>query len=133
MVVLATPTPPTDYVRLALFVNGAAMIHWAPQVYAGKKIICWAEGPRAVEKKTPFDRMIWRICGMWVGFIGAMCMQVSYIMNFEKAPIIIRLANSFVFQCPGPPRHRRDTYSPQARTANRDHPLNRDAFEIPSC
>ena len=30
MVVLVTPTPSTSYVRLALLVNGFAMIAWAP-------------------------------------------------------------------------------------------------------
>ena len=59
MVVLAAPTPSFSYVRLALFVNGFAMIAWAKHVFAyGKEMIRRAEGPRAVEKKTPFDLMI---------------------------------------------------------------------------
>ena len=66
MVVLVTPTPSTSYVRLALLVNGFAMIAWAPVVAYGKEMIRRAEGPRAVEKKTSFDLMILRICGLWV-------------------------------------------------------------------
>ena len=73
MVVLVAPTPPTSYVRLALLVNGVAMMLWAPVVLYGKEMIRRAEGPRALEKKTPFDIMILRICGLWVLFAGAAC------------------------------------------------------------
>ena len=73
MVVLVTPTPSTSYVRLALLVNGCAMIAWSPVVAYGKEMIRRAEGPRALEKKTPFDIMILRICGLWVLFAGAAC------------------------------------------------------------
>ena len=74
MVVLVAPTPSTTYVRLALLVNGFAMIAWAPVVAYGKEMIRRAEGPRAVEKKTPFDLMILRICGLWVFFAGSACL-----------------------------------------------------------
>ena len=71
MVVLVAPTPSTEYVRIALLVNGVAMMLWAPVVLYGKEMIRRAEGPRAVEKKTPFDLMILRICGLWVFFAGS--------------------------------------------------------------
>ena len=77
MVVLVTPTPSTQYVRLALLVNGFAMIAWAPVVAYGKEMIRRAEGPRAVEKKTPFDLMILRICGLWVFFAGSACLACA--------------------------------------------------------
>ena len=77
MVVLATPTPSTEYVRLALLVNGFAMIAWAPVVAYGKEMIRRAEGPRAVEKKSPFDLMILRICGLWVFFAGGACLTCA--------------------------------------------------------
>ena len=77
MVVLVAPTPSTSYVRLALFVNGFAMIAWAPVVAYGKEMIRRAEGPRAVEKKTPFDLMILRICGLWVFFAGGACLACA--------------------------------------------------------
>ena len=77
MVVLVTPTPSTSYVRLALLVNGFAMIAWAPVVAYGKEMIRRAEGPRAVEKKTPFDLMILRICGLWVFFAGSACLACA--------------------------------------------------------
>ncbi len=77
MVVLVAPTPSTSYVRLALFVNGFAMIAWAPVVAYGKEMIRRAEGPRAVEKKTPFDLMILRICGLWVFFAGCACIACA--------------------------------------------------------
>ena len=74
MVVLVTPTPSTEYVRLALLVNGVAMIAWAPVVAYGKEMIRRAEGPRAVEKKTPFDMMVLRLCGLWLLFAGVACL-----------------------------------------------------------
>ena len=77
MVVLVAPTPSTSYVRLALLVNGFAMIAWAPVVAYGKEMIRRAEGPRAVEKKTPFDLMILRICGLWVLFAGCACIACA--------------------------------------------------------
>ena len=77
MVVLVTPTPSTSYVRLALLVNGFAMIAWAPVVAYGKEMIRRAEGPRAVEKKSPFDLMILRICGLWVFFAGSACLACA--------------------------------------------------------
>ena len=77
MVVLVAPTPSTEYVRLALLVNGCAMIAWAPVVAYGKEMIRRAEGPRAVEKKTPFDLMILRICGLWVFFAGSACLACA--------------------------------------------------------
>ena len=77
MVVLVAPTPSTGYVHLALLVNGCAMIAWAPVVAYGKEMIRRAEGPRAVEKKTPFDLMILRICGLWVLFAGCACIACA--------------------------------------------------------
>ena len=78
MVVLAAPTPPTEYVRLALLVNGVALFLWAPVVVYGKEMIRRAEGPRALEKKTPFDMMILRICGLWVAFAGVVCLVCAH-------------------------------------------------------
>ena len=77
MVVLVAPTPSTSYVRLALLVNGFAMIAWSPVVAYGKEMIRRAEGPRALEKKTPFDLMILRICGLWVFFAGSACLACA--------------------------------------------------------
>ena len=98
MVVLAAPTPPTMYVRYALLMNGLLMLIWAPRVIEGRGVIRWAEGPRAVEKKTPFDLMIWRICGIWVACVGATCLQVGYIMGSEKNPFFTKLANALAMQ-----------------------------------
>ena len=98
MVVLAAPTPPTMYVRYALLLNGVLMLTWAPRVIEGKGVIRWAEGPRAVEKKTPFDLMIWRICGIWVACVGATCLQVGYIMGSEKTPFFTKLAHALAMQ-----------------------------------
>ena len=98
MVVLAAPTPPTMYVRYALLLNGFLMFIWAPRVMEGKGVIRWAEGPRAVEKKTPFDLMIWRICGIWVACVGATCLQVGYMMGSEKAPFFTKLAHALAMQ-----------------------------------
>ena len=77
MVVLVAPTQSTQYVRLALLANGVAMILWAPVVAYGKEMIRRAEGPRALEKKTPFDLMILRICGLWVFFAGGACLACA--------------------------------------------------------
>ena len=98
MVVLAAPTPPTMYVRYALLMNGLLMLIWAPRVIEGRGVIRWAEGPRAVEKKTPFDLMIWRICGIWVACVGATCLQVGYIMGSEKTPFFTKLAHALAMQ-----------------------------------
>ena len=78
MVVLVAPKPSTSYVRLALLVNGFAMIAWSPVVAYGKEMIRRAEGPRALEKKTPFDLMILRICGLWVAFAGVACLVCAH-------------------------------------------------------
>ena len=80
MVVLVPPPAPAKFVnlvQLALLANGAAMIFWSPFVFRHTDIVRWAEGRQAVENKTPFDAMIWRICGLWVFFAGSVCLQFS--------------------------------------------------------
>ena len=92
MVVLAAPTPSTEYVRIALLVNGLAMLSWAPRVMEGRGVIRWAEGPRAVEKKTPFDLMIWRICGIWVACVGAtpgLCVGLAALGNITLGSFLL--------------------------------------------
>ena len=53
------------------------MIFWSFFVFRHTDIVRWAEGRQAVENKTPFDAMIWRICGLWVFFAGSVCLQFS--------------------------------------------------------
>ena len=85
MVVLAPPPAPAKFVnlvQLALLANGAAMIFWSFFVFKHTDIVRWAEGRQAVENKTPFDAMIWRICGLWVFFAGSVC------LNFSSTPVV---------------------------------------------
>ena len=85
MVVLVPPPAPAKFVnlvQLALLANGAAMIFWSFFVFRHTDIVRWAEGRQAVENKTPFDAMIWRICGLWVFFAGSVC------LNFSSTPVV---------------------------------------------
>ena len=64
--------------RLALAVNGAAMLAWSPFLFfKHRSIISAAEGRKAAAKKTPFDDMIWQITGLWVAFTGLTCLFVT--------------------------------------------------------
>ena len=85
MVVLVPPPAPAKFVnlvQLALLANGAAMIFWSFFVFRHTDLVRWAEGRQAVENKTPFDAMIWRICGLWVFFAGSVC------LNFSSTPVV---------------------------------------------
>lgn len=79
MVVLVPPPAPAtfDYVTIALCINGGAMLAWANHVFKHKAIIERIEGPRAMEKKTPLDAIIWKICAFWLACAGAMCILVA--------------------------------------------------------
>ena len=78
MVVLAPPPePPLEYVAAVLCINGGAMIAWARYVFKHKGIIEGIEGPRAIEKKTELDAMIWKILSFWMVCVGVMCILVA--------------------------------------------------------
>ena len=88
MVVLAPPPAPAafDYVSIALCINGGVMLAWAKHVFIHTGFIERIEGPRAIEKKTPLDAIIWKICAFWMSCVGAMC------ISFASSPYNSRVA-----------------------------------------
>ena len=66
-----------EYVAAVLCINGGAMIAWARYVFKHKGIIEGIEGPRAIEKKTELDAMIWKILSFWMVCVGVMCILVA--------------------------------------------------------
>ncbi|OLQ11988.1 hypothetical protein AK812_SmicGene4134 [Symbiodinium microadriaticum] len=64
--------------RIALGVNGVMMFAFGFVLFFNHRDM-WVkvEGRKVAGMKTKFDTMIWRIVGLWVGFVGLSCLFVA--------------------------------------------------------
>jgi len=94
MVVLAPPPAPRlEAVAVILCINGGAMLAWAKHVFLHKGIIEGIEGPRAIEKKTELDAMIWKILSFWMACVGVMCIVVADTPVASQAAMLVATAH----------------------------------------
>ncbi|CAE7027374.1 unnamed protein product [Symbiodinium sp. CCMP2592] len=64
--------------RIVLGVNGVMMFAFGFVLFFNHRDM-WVkvEGRKVAGMKTKFDTMIWRIVGLWVGFVGISCLFVA--------------------------------------------------------